>query len=77
MIAPRGSKVFGSTRTAKWMRPIWRRPLLQHQGPLPDSQSDPRPMLDRLGEDRLRLIQVAPGIEHVVDFGPKWPHQIR
>ena len=27
-------------------------------------------MLDRLGEDRLRLIQVAPGIEHVVDLGP-------
>ena len=26
-------------------------------------------MLDRRREDRLRLIQVAPGIEHVVDLG--------
>ena len=26
-------------------------------------------MLDRRHEDRLRLIQVAPGIEHVVDLG--------
>jgi hypothetical protein len=33
-------------------------------GTAEERQPDPRPMVDRLREDRLRLIHVAPGIEH-------------
>ena len=42
-------------------------PLLEHAGLLPDCQPDPRPMLDRLGEDLARLIQVAAGVEHALE----------
>jgi hypothetical protein len=46
-----------------------RRPLPQHQRPLPDGQPDPQPMLDRRGEDLPRLVQAAAGIEHALDLG--------
>jgi hypothetical protein len=46
-----------------------RRPLLQHQRPLPNGQLDPQPMLDRRGEDLPRLVQAAAGIEHALDLG--------
>jgi hypothetical protein len=45
------------------------RPLLQHLRPLPDSQPNPRSMLDRRREDFSRLVEIAPGIEHVVHLG--------
>jgi hypothetical protein len=45
------------------------RPLLQHPHPLPDRQSDPRPVFDRLLEYLSRLVEIIAGIEHAVDLG--------
>ena len=45
------------------------RPLLQHVRPLPDSQSDSLPMLDRRREDLARLVEIVAGVQHVVDLG--------
>ena len=38
-----------------------------HERPLPDGEPDKRPMVDRLGEDLPRLVQVAAGVQHVVN----------
>ena len=42
--------------------------MLQHQRPLTNGQPDTWPMLDRRREVRLRLIQIAPRIQHVIDL---------
>ena len=45
-----------------------RRPLLQHAGPLPDGQSDTRPMPDGAGEYFLCAPETVAGIKHAVDL---------
>ena len=42
--------------------------------PPPNGQPDPRPILDRRGQDFPRLVQATAGVEHPIDlaavFGP-------
>ena len=43
-------------------------PPLERPRPLPDSQSDPRPVLDGRGEDFLCLPKTAAGEQHAIDL---------
>jgi hypothetical protein len=44
------------------------RPLLEHPRPPPDGEPDPRPMLDRLGEQLTSFFQVVACVKQALDL---------
>ena len=48
--------------------PFLLRPPLQNVRSLPDRYPDPRPVLDGVGKDFLRLAKIIAGIEQAIDF---------
>jgi hypothetical protein len=45
---------------------LW--PLLEYSRPLPDREPDPRPTLDRVGEQLTSLFQIVADIKEAVDL---------
>jgi len=45
---------------------LW--PLLEYSPPLPDRKPDPRPMLDRFGEQLASLVEIVAGVKEAIDF---------